>query len=475
MDTNYANKQDNKKIQERPVEKNLSIQEEGQAYSLGDDWVNVDSVWSTANHVRNVRVSESITADSSEAQKIMKDVVLYTPITLTKDDLNYYYESDEERDKAKVEDLKTYDWDTLTDWALSNARMRGAEAQFVKLVENLLNIRSLSEDILTGSSIEAVKACQEQFNIFADSLETDIDTYFKSHNKLVVFSEKGRLRLELCRVLKSKIAEGELSRLKSEVEADAASRIKRVKFENKYDHELSEKFDESSEKWSEEFLKYYDSETENLYEHRNIEGVSEFEKLVANETVMQRGQMQIFFKTKYNSSDAEKWNTKVIDMMRAYANGVKYSDDSKKTTPDDMLDDIIKEMAKEICEYKVTPDMIETGYAINHPKEFYDLDRLTRIALDISPTFKALITESLTRVKNKHENLMKQYDERATFLVQLCRVQKLDLDYFHGIQAGKLKEHIKDFNESSLSNQKEIDNLNEDFQVVRSRFSQIYN
>ena len=466
MDTNYANKQDNKKIQERPVEKNLSIQEEGQAYSLGDDWVNVDSVWSTANHVRNVRVSESITADSSEAQKIMKDVVLYTPITLTKDDLNYYYESDEERDKAKVEDLKTYDLNELTDWALSNARMRGAEAQFVKLVENLLNIRSLSKDIETGNSIEAVLACRDQFNIFADSLETGIDTYFKSHNKLVVFSEKGRLRLELCRVLKSKIAEGELSKLKSKVE-------KRAKFVEKYGTKLSKEFDARSVDWSEEFMKCYDSERENFYEHRKIKEVSKFEEMIANKDTRSRSQMQIFFKTKYNSIDAEKWNTKVVEVMGAYVNGVKYSDD-KKITPNDMLDGVIEEMVREVCEYAVTPEMLEAGYAINHPKEFYDLERLVRIVGDISPTFEALITDSLARVGKKHEDLMKQYRERTTFLIQLQAAQAGNLQYSHGIIVNKLKTMQK-FNELLPTQQDDIDGVNFQFENLRSRFSQIYN
>ena len=465
MSTDYMFKKDEKQMQELPKQADLSIRQEIQTNSVGNDWVTVDNVGATASQIHMVRVAESVSADSFEAKKIVRDVAIYNPITLTKDDLDYHSAADEKRDEAKVADLKTYDLNKLTDWALSNAKVRGAEPSFVKLVENLLNIRALGKDMGTGTSIEALTECRKQFDLAVSSLSSNIDSYFSTHNKFFVFSEKGKLRLELCRVLRTQIAQGLLSDLRRKADEDANARLERLEFEEKHPHpgyELAEEFNEESEKWAKEFKGYNDDNIETLLEFRKIKEVSEFEKKVADKGSIDRRQMKGLFKKK--GPGAAQWNEKVVSAIKDYMN----------TGDESGFDGIVEEMIKEVCAFKFTPEMTEIGYIIKHPEVYFEVERLTQVYGDVdSTTFRDLIPRSFERVRGKHPALTNQYMKMGAVITQLNAFQNKEIGLHHGIMLGRLKHGDKNYNEAAVKDNLDENELREASVNVRTMISDI--
>ena len=390
MDTEKVLKE--QKIVEQP------IQVEKQEDTIGQDWVNVDTEWSTETQVRKVRVSEGVSVNSPEAQKAMKSLVLYEPIRLTKKDLSNATKEEIKQDKAvKKSDLQNYSFNQLTRWARLNAKVKGADSSFIKLVESLVNIQALFNDMRTGSSLEALNECQKRFESALTSLAPTVNSYYNSHKGFFVFSDKGKYRLELCRVLQERLNNGLLDELRKD--ADYSAQICRI---NILKDEGKKKRDDFIEKVQSREM----AEHEYLFELRKDPEFSEFENSAVSDSAKKRKQLGALFKMK-DVPGAEEWNEKALKAIKEY----------NKSKDLAALDEIIKDMMVEVSNIKLTPEMTNMNYALSHTDVFGQMKRLTRIYGDFGLNKDAfpVFSKGFERVAKNNPELNKKFE-----LVGLC-------------------------------------------------------
>ena len=434
------------KQQLKNKEINQQIQDEKQIGNINNDWVNVDNEWSTDTHMRKVRISEKLDVNSPEALEATKALYIYTPSVITKEDLKKPSAEDKVRDAAKVADLRTKDLNQLTEWALSNAKVRGADPGFIKLVENLINLKTLGESIKNAPSLDAMSECRKQLELELSTLSPNIESYFTSHNKLIVFSEKGRLRLELCNILRNRISAGLMTEIRSKADYDGSERL--FELENKESKKNHPMFTFESEHWVEQVKKRYNNELPNYDKLRkDNENLQIFEKKVAkdDETIVRR-HLRVLFKN--GTQGADEWNNDVLNAMTQYneSGSVK------------SLDKVVEKLFDEIIDFKFKPEMADVDYVIGHPDFFVDINRMVTIGGDLDSTnFKGVLPESVRRYLGKSKRTEKKFRKQFEMLSQLQSFYTKALSNNYGIAPAAIEKGQMDKVYANYFGQEEVE------------------
>ncbi len=385
---------DNQTISKQKEEqKNVSLQMNDNL----QDWVTVQSEETFSDKYKKLTLVEGISKDSEQAQKVLDSFGFFTPVKLTKKELSGKTDEDKTLSDVNIDSLETMSYDKLTDWALANAKVEGANPGFVKLVEAMMHVKDMQSAFSYDIKENELYDYRKQLDIGIGDMKTCAGEYFRTHNSFFIFRKKGRMRIKLCNIL---LGENNSGGMIDKLRLEADKRVSKMLFAYEYENAFTGRLDsyKKNERYNE---------------------IHEVEKNVCLGGHHNRFPFKQLFKDSLKAKgktleENVKWNNELVDAILAL--GVKDGEGSNEK-----LKKMVDRRITEIADYRLSGDMLEEAYISNHPEVIEELRYIAEISGDLisKANFKPIVSGIFDEISKEKPEKYKLFQDKSAFLILL--------------------------------------------------------
>ena len=385
---------------------------------------------SNMNQVKTNLVEE-VEASNPEAQKIMRELELFSPVTITREELETKTDSDIKLAAFDYDKLKNEPLDGLAKYALAQAKVEGTGDGFLSVVEPLLTVSKCYKNVSNFDGPEQIKANRASFREALINMRNAAYSFYDSKTFFFRFRRKGRARLALCKILKSDdFFTKMLAKVDNRLLEFADNAEVRASKRTNANELISENYSEKSEEFTQEAFKLYNGRVLEYEKYSKLNpAIGEAEKKYADISHYKRQPFQQLFKSTVGVSDEEAeanklWNEKVNNALTELNKGNT-----------DELYSVFDKMVDEVISINLSDDMYTEDYIINHPSFLFTVYNATSFFGDITNTgnFKPGITDYFKKLETECPGKNKNFVAKGRVLYDLHMYYRQILGDKYGI------------------------------------------